>query len=81
MAVLTTAHEVEVPATSATRVFLLGGAPLDGPCFMGWNFESSSQEAIDEATRRWEADEFPPVPGETDRIPLPPPPVAPSNHQ
>lgn len=81
MAVLTTGHEVEVTAASPTRVFLLGGAPLDGPRFMYWNFVSSSQEAIEEAKRRWDADEFPPVPGETDRIPLPPPRPAASDHQ
>lgn len=81
MAVLTTGHEVEVTAASATRVFLLGGAPLDGPRFMYWNFVSSSHEAIEEAKRRWEADEFPPVPGETDRIPLPPSPAAATDHQ
>ena len=32
----------------------------------------SSKEAIEEASRRWEADQFPHVPGETERIPLPP---------
>ncbi|CAE6840888.1 pirin family protein [Paraburkholderia domus] len=81
MAVLATGHEVEVTAASPTRFFLLGGAPLDGPRFMYWNFVSSSEEAIEEAKRSWEADEFPPVRGETDRIPLPPPPAAASNHQ
>jgi hypothetical protein len=33
---------------------------------------ASTKEDIDDAARRWENDEFPHVPGETERIPLPP---------
>lgn len=80
MAVLTEGANVLLHAADAGRVFLLGGAPLDGPRFMAWNFVCSSKDAIEAAKRRWAADEFPPVPGETERIPLPPEPVTRPDH-
>ena len=51
---------------------LLGGEPLDGRRFIYWNFVASSKEAIEAAAQRWEDNLFPQVPGETERIPLPP---------
>ena len=58
-------------ATTASRVMLLGGAPLDGPRFIWWNFVSSSREKIEAAKQRWKDDGFGQVPGETEFIPLP----------
>jgi hypothetical protein len=53
------------------RVMLLGGAPLDGPRFVWWNFVASSRERIEDAKERWRAGQFDRVPGETEFIPLP----------
>lgn len=57
--------------SSPARLMLLGGAPLDGPRHIWWNFVSSSSERIDQAKRDWKAGRFAPVPQETDFIPLP----------
>jgi redox-sensitive bicupin YhaK (pirin superfamily) len=53
------------------RLVLIGGAPLDGPRFVWWNFVSSSRERIDRARDDWAAQRFAAVPGETEFIPLP----------
>jgi redox-sensitive bicupin YhaK (pirin superfamily) len=52
-------------------VMLLGGAPLDGPRYMAWNFVSSSQERIRQASDDWLHQRFAPVPEDTEFIPLP----------
>lgn len=60
------------------RLMLLGGAPLEGPRHIWWNFVSSSRERIEQAKRDWHEDRLGKIPGETERIPLPgspPPPV------
>ncbi len=53
------------------RVVVIGGAALDGPRFIWWNFVSSSRERIKHAADRWESGSFDAVPGETERIELP----------
>jgi redox-sensitive bicupin YhaK (pirin superfamily) len=58
-------------AVGPSRVMLLGGAPLDGPRFVWWNFVSSSRERIEQAKADWQAQRFERVPGETEFIPLP----------
>jgi redox-sensitive bicupin YhaK (pirin superfamily) len=63
---------VTLQARSAARVVLLGGAPLDGPRAISWNFVASSQQRLDRAADDWSAGRFPAVPGETESIPLPP---------
>ena len=76
--VLRRGAEVVITASSATRLMLLGGEPLDGPRHVWWNFVSSSHERIEQAKADWRAGRFAPVPGETEFIPLPdnhPPPV------
>jgi len=71
MAVLVPGTEAIVEARSAARLLLFGGAPLDGPRFVWWNFVSSSRERIVQAAEDWKAQRFATVPGETERIPLP----------
>jgi redox-sensitive bicupin YhaK (pirin superfamily) len=61
----------------AARVMLLGGAPMDGPRHLFWNFVSSSSERIEQAKADWKAGRFAPIPGETEFIPLPGEPVRP----
>jgi len=57
-------------AKAASRVALLGGAPL-GERHIWWNFVSSTSTRIEQARRQWADGAFPPVPGETESIPLP----------
>jgi redox-sensitive bicupin YhaK (pirin superfamily) len=54
------------------RLLLLGGAAMDGPRHLFWNFVSSSRERIEQAKADWKAGRFGKVPGdETEFIPLP----------
>jgi len=59
-------------AGPASRLVLLGGAPIDGPRHIWWNFVSSSKERIEQAKRDWTEGRFQKVPGdEKEFIPLP----------
>ncbi len=71
MAVLEPATTVRIDALSTSRCMLLGGGKMDGDRLIWWNFVASSRELIDAASERWRAQGFPPVPGETEFIPLP----------
>jgi redox-sensitive bicupin YhaK (pirin superfamily) len=54
------------------RVLLLGGAVMDGPRHIFWNFVSSSRERIEQAKADWKAGRFGKVAGdEREFIPLP----------
>ena len=70
MLVFSSGAEERLSAATNSRLMLLGGEPV-GPRFMWWNFVSSSKERIDRAADDWQAGRFPPVPGETEFIPLP----------
>ena len=51
---------------------LLGGAPLDGPRHIWWNFVSSSKERIERAKQEWKDGQFGTIPGDDQEfIPLP----------
>ncbi len=63
-------EEPMLAALSEARAVLIGGAPL-GHRFLWWNFVSSSRERLVQAADDWAAGRFPPVPGETEFIPLP----------
>jgi redox-sensitive bicupin YhaK (pirin superfamily) len=72
MAVLSRGSAPVLRAETAARVMLLGGAPMDGPRHIWWNFVSSSEDRIEKAKRDWREGRFPKVPGdEAERIPLP----------
>jgi redox-sensitive bicupin YhaK (pirin superfamily) len=74
LAVITPGEPVQVRARQATRVALIGGAPLDGPRLIWWNLVASDEAKMEAARRAWRDENrsiFPPVPGETERIPLP----------
>jgi redox-sensitive bicupin YhaK (pirin superfamily) len=61
-----------VTAASEARVVLVGGAALDGPRHIWWNFVSSRKERIEQAKADWKLGRFDTVPGdETEFIPLP----------
>ncbi len=53
------------------RVMLCGGAPLDGPRHVWWNFVSSRPERIRQAKEDWTARRFPVVPDDAERIEIP----------
>jgi redox-sensitive bicupin YhaK (pirin superfamily) len=54
------------------RLLLLGGAVMDGPRHIFWNFVASSRERIEQAKADWKAKRFGTVAGdETEFIPLP----------
>jgi len=57
--------------TAGTTVYLFGGEALPEERFMEWNFVSSDKELIVQAKKNWKEQLFPPVPGETDFVPLP----------
>ena len=71
MAVFAGDSTLDFRATSAARLMLLGGAPMDGERIIWWNLVASSPDLIDAAKARWRAQEFPRVPDETEFIPLP----------
>lgn len=72
MAVLDPGVAVEIFAPAGARLVLVGGAPLDAPRHMWWNFVSSRKDRILQASADWEAQRMGRVPGETEFIPLPP---------
>ena len=61
----------QVRATRPARLMRLGGAALEGPRYIWWNFVSSRRERIEQAKEAWNTGKFAPVPGETEFIPLP----------
>ncbi|AGI24649.1 hypothetical protein H681_13895 [Pseudomonas sp. ATCC 13867] len=58
-------------ACTDCHAMIIGGAPLDGPRRMNWNFVASDPALIDSARARWSARDWPTVPGEQERIELP----------
>jgi redox-sensitive bicupin YhaK (pirin superfamily) len=62
---------ITVQATRLARLMFLGGAAMEGPRHIWWNFVSSRKERIEQAKEDWLAGRFAPVPGETEFIPLP----------
>lgn len=72
MAVLPPAASARLQAgATGARLMVIGGAPLDAPRHMWWNFVSSSKDRIVQAAHDWETDQMGQVPGDTERIPLP----------
>jgi Pirin-related protein len=62
---------VTLRAVTPVRLILFGGATMDGPRHVWWNFVSSSRDRIEQAKADWAAQRFEPVPGEADFVPLP----------
>jgi redox-sensitive bicupin YhaK (pirin superfamily) len=72
LAVLTTGEAGCVTALTRATVAVLGGAPLEGPRLMWWNFVSSRRERLEQAKADWQHRRFPTIPGDSaDRIPMP----------
>jgi redox-sensitive bicupin YhaK (pirin superfamily) len=73
MAVLEPGDAVSAPRRSSgrTRFVVIGGAAIE-PVRMWWNFVARDAAAIEAAARRWESGGFDAVPGETERVAMPP---------
>lgn len=70
--VLRPGDNITVKSVTASEWMLLGGAAMDGPRHIWWNFVSSSRTRIQEAKAQWQAKGFPLVPGDDKEfIPLP----------
>jgi len=65
------AHLCTFDIKAGSTIYLFGGEPFPEEHFIFWNFVSSSKEKIELAKERWQNQEFPSVPGETDFVPLP----------
>ena len=63
---------VTIKAATDAHFVIVGGAPMDGPRHIWWNFVSSRKERIEQAKAEWKAGHFGKVPGdEIEFIPLP----------
>jgi len=63
---------VTVGAVTDAHFVIVGGAPMDGPRHIWWNFVSSRKDRIEQAKAEWKAGHFGKVPGdEIEFIPLP----------
>ena len=76
MAVLP-ARPVVLEAALDTRLVAIGGAPLDAPRHLWWNFVSSRTERIVQASADWAAQRMGRVAGDDEFIVLPPTPFTP----
>jgi redox-sensitive bicupin YhaK (pirin superfamily) len=64
--------DITVTAATDAHFVIVGGAPMDGPRHIWWNFVSSRKERIEQAKAEWKAGHFGKVPGdEIEFIPLP----------
>jgi redox-sensitive bicupin YhaK (pirin superfamily) len=62
---------ISIKAVRPTRMMFLGGATMEGPRHIWWNFVSSSKERIEQAKQDWAMARFPAIPDESEIIPLP----------
>jgi len=70
--VLKPGDRIDVKAVNDAHVILVGGAPMDGPRHIWWNFVSSRKDRIEAAKADWKAGRFDIVPSDaTEFIPLP----------
>ena len=60
-----------VKALEPVRLMVLGGAAMDGPRHIWWNFVSSDKDRIEQAKEDWRAGRFDKVAGDDEFIPLP----------
>ncbi|MFL6947595.1 MAG: pirin family protein, partial [Xanthobacteraceae bacterium] len=62
---------ITVTAVTDSHLIVLGGAAMDGPRHIWWNFVSSRQDRIEQAKADWKAGRFAMVAGDAEFIPLP----------
>src|SRR5512142_1504035 len=73
MLVFEAGTEVVAASAGGARFVAFGGAPLEAPRHVWWNFVSSREERIRQAAEDWKAGRFPRVPGDDELMPLPDP--------
>lgn len=61
----------EFTINANTTIYIFGGESFPEERFIYWNFVATSNERIEKAKQKWLNQEFAPVPGETDFVPLP----------
>jgi len=71
LVVLRAKQSIAVRALERVQLLLLGGAPMDGPRHVWWNFVSSSPDRIEQAKLDWRDGRLGSVPGDAEYIPLP----------
>jgi len=72
MMVLRPGSDIRVKGCDDVHLILLGGAVMDGPRYIWWNFVSSSVDRIKSAAEDWRNKRFAIVPGDEEEfIPLP----------
>lgn len=71
MIVFEAGKEAIIKASGDAKFMIIGGARLEKPRHMWWNFVSSSRERIEQAKKDWREGNFATIPGETEFIPLP----------
>lgn len=54
--------------SSGARLVVLGGATMDGPRYIWWNFVSSRRDRIDQAKEEWRSGRFDTVPGDAEEF-------------
>jgi hypothetical protein len=70
--VLKPGDRIAVKALTDAHIVVVGGAAMDGPRHIWWNFVSSRKERIEAAKADWKAGRFDTVPGDAKEfIPLP----------
>ncbi len=70
--VLRPGDPIVVRARADAQFMLFGGAPMEGPRYIWWNFVSSRPERIEQAKEEWAQGRFDTVPGDVEEfIPLP----------
>jgi redox-sensitive bicupin YhaK (pirin superfamily) len=69
--VLRPGARLRLRASAPAQLLLLGGAAMDGPRHIWWNFVSSRRERIEQAKADWQAGRFDRVIDELEALPLP----------
>lgn len=72
MLILKPHDDVVIKAMTPVRMMVLGGAVMDGPRYIYWNFVSSSKDRLEQAKEDWRNQKFAKVPNDdVEFIPLP----------
>lgn len=72
MIVLRPGKHVSIKALGPVHMMLLGGAVMDGPRYLYWNFVSSSKDRLEQAKEDWRMGRFAKISGDDKEfIPLP----------
>ncbi len=72
MMILHPGNDILIKAMDDAHIMILGGASMDGPRYIFWNFVSSSKDRLEQAKEDWRENRFKDVPGDNKEfIPLP----------